>query len=310
MSDLESLSSTMRDLKKEFNLIIEPYRPILWRYCRAMTGSPWDAEDLVQETLTKTYAALPKLWQPIFPKSLLFRIATNTWINHCRKNNVQLDVFDDSTIISHDDADPFVVREAISALMEVLPPRQAVVVLLRDVFEFRASEVSEIMGIAEGAVKSILHRARAKLKAVQTTAQENIVMESPISYSPVVEEFIKAFNKRDPDAIAALLDDNATNDIIHVAVEYGREYIRKYSLNGWANDPIPMIAYNQVLWGKTVIIVLADYENNKKLYSIIELEHENNIIQGKKNYYFCQDLLAAAGEELNYPVLQNGYNHD
>ncbi|QGQ98665.1 hypothetical protein EHS13_29170 [Paenibacillus psychroresistens] len=34
-------------------------------YCKAMTGSPWDAEDLVQETLLKTYAVLPKLWQPL-----------------------------------------------------------------------------------------------------------------------------------------------------------------------------------------------------------------------------------------------------
>jgi DNA-directed RNA polymerase specialized sigma24 family protein len=67
LSDLEILSSTMRDTRKEFNLIIEPYRQILWRYCRAMTGSPWDAEDLVQETLIKTYAVLPKLYQPLFP---------------------------------------------------------------------------------------------------------------------------------------------------------------------------------------------------------------------------------------------------
>jgi hypothetical protein len=70
-----------------------------------------------------------------------------------------------------------------------------------------------------------------------------------------------------------------------------------------------MIAFNQVLWGKHVIVVLAD-ESDKQLYTIIELEHENNIIQSKKNYYFCQDLLVAAGVELNYPVHQNGYTHD
>ena len=86
MSDFESLGSTTRDIRKEFNLIIEPYRQTLWQYCRAMTGSPWDAEDLVQETLIKTYAVLPKLYQPLYPKALLFRIATNTWINQCRKN--------------------------------------------------------------------------------------------------------------------------------------------------------------------------------------------------------------------------------
>jgi RNA polymerase sigma factor (sigma-70 family) len=309
MSDLENLSSTMRDIKKEFNQIIEPYRQTLWHYCRAMTGSPWDAEDLVQETLMKTYAALPKLWQPLFPRALLFRIATHTWINQCRKNNLKLDEFEESHMIAQDDVDPFIVREAMATLMKALPPRQVVVVLLRDVFDFKASEVSEIMGIAEGAVKAILHRARVKLKLLQN-AEEAAPMDSLISYSPVVEEFIKAFNKRDPDALAALLDVNATNDIVHVAVEYGKEYIRKYSLNGWANDPLPMTAYKQVLWGNQVIVVLADYEGDQHLYTIIELEHENNIIYSKKNYYFCQDLLIAAGEELNYPVHLNGYTHD
>ncbi|MGX1265331.1 DNA-directed RNA polymerase specialized sigma24 family protein [Rossellomorea marisflavi] len=43
--DLESLGSPLRDLEREFKEKIEPYRSSLWRYCRTLTRSPWDAED-------------------------------------------------------------------------------------------------------------------------------------------------------------------------------------------------------------------------------------------------------------------------
>ncbi|WP_432767210.1 RNA polymerase sigma factor [Rossellomorea marisflavi] len=52
-ADLESLGSPLRDLEREFKEKIEPYRSDLWRYCRTLTRSPWDAEDLVQDTLLR-----------------------------------------------------------------------------------------------------------------------------------------------------------------------------------------------------------------------------------------------------------------
>ncbi|MGE6256912.1 sigma factor [Heyndrickxia sporothermodurans] len=63
---LEGLSNPLRDVKKTFDEMIIPHRPALWSYCYRITGSPWDAEDLVQETLIKAFSSLTKIWQPIY----------------------------------------------------------------------------------------------------------------------------------------------------------------------------------------------------------------------------------------------------
>ncbi|MCK9907264.1 RNA polymerase sigma factor, partial [Frankia sp. Cpl3] len=72
-----------RQAQNDFLTVIEPHRAALWKYCRYLTGSPWDGEDLFQQTLLKAYAALSQMWQPVVPKTYLFRIASHTWIDHC-----------------------------------------------------------------------------------------------------------------------------------------------------------------------------------------------------------------------------------
>jgi len=80
-NELEQLEHSTRELQRKFNDVIAPDREALWRYCMLLTKSPWDAEDLMQETLLKAYASLAQLFQPIYPKPYLFRIASNTWID-------------------------------------------------------------------------------------------------------------------------------------------------------------------------------------------------------------------------------------
>jgi RNA polymerase sigma-70 factor (ECF subfamily) len=256
LEELESLCHPLRDIRRLYHESIEPYRQSLWSYAYRLTGSAWDAEDLVQETLLRAFASLPKLWQPLFPRAYLFRIATNFWINECRKRHIDVDSYSEEDGFVDQDSDPFVVREAIAALAGMLPPRQAAVVLL-------------------------------------------------------IEAFVDAFNQRDADGIARLLNVEAVNDIVHVAEEIGRETIRKDSLTGWANDPLPMKGEYGVLWGKPVVIVTTKSEEIEQLYTIIELSLslEGNEIMSKRDYYFCQDLLIKAGESLQLPVHLNGYIH-
>src|SRR5438876_8997319 len=64
----------------------EPLRPDLHRYCRALTGSVWDAEDLVQDTLLRAFAKLGEVSLRVDnPKAYLFRIASNLWVDHFRR---------------------------------------------------------------------------------------------------------------------------------------------------------------------------------------------------------------------------------
>src|SRR5688572_32839231 len=63
----------------------EPLRPQLYRYCRALTRSPWDAEDLAQDTMARAFVTLAQMIEPPpNPRAWLFRVASNLWIDAIR----------------------------------------------------------------------------------------------------------------------------------------------------------------------------------------------------------------------------------
>src|SRR5260370_27285964 len=65
--------------------LYEPLRPELYRYCRHLTRSPWDADDLVQDVLFRAFAKLGGMHEPPEnPRAWLFRIASNLWIDRVR----------------------------------------------------------------------------------------------------------------------------------------------------------------------------------------------------------------------------------
>src|SRR6185295_1939066 len=71
---------------KRFLEIYEPLRPELYRYCRHLTRSPWDAEDLAQDVLARAFVTLGKLGAaPPNPRAWLFRVASNAWIDQQRR---------------------------------------------------------------------------------------------------------------------------------------------------------------------------------------------------------------------------------
>src|SRR3954462_10710889 len=65
--------------------VYEPLRPELYRYCRHLTGSPWDAEDMAQDALARAFVTLACMKEPPDnPRAWLFRVASNLWLNHVR----------------------------------------------------------------------------------------------------------------------------------------------------------------------------------------------------------------------------------
>lgn len=309
-SKLKDLGNPLRDVKKSFDELIIPHRQDLWRYCFRITGSPWDAEDLVQETLIKAFSSLSQLWQPINPKGFLFRIASNTWIDQCRKAKMKLDssVNIETELASNENIINFEVNEALQQLVIHLPPRQRVVLLLIDVFQFKAKEVGGMIGTTEGAVKALLKRARVKLEQVSNVEEykTNSVSLTEEQYK-IIGMYIECFNRRDPDGIAKLMDDTITNDIVHIAQEYGKDTVRQNSLTDWAKDPVEMKAELHELWGRPTIVQLAKYEDTYVIYDLNLVEFEGNKIVKQKDYYFCPELLAKAGEELQMRAYPRKY---
>jgi len=143
--------------------IVNRYRQELFRYCMMLTKSPWEADDLVQETLTKLFAL--GLKKPLsIQKAYLFRTATNAWIDICRKKKAYIEEPLDEFTSAAQDADPLELQDSMQYMLHLLPVGQVVVVLLIDVFHFTSKETAEMLSSTEGAVKAMLHRARAALR--------------------------------------------------------------------------------------------------------------------------------------------------
>src|SRR3989454_11923713 len=105
--------------------LYEPLRPELYRYCRHLTRSPWDADDLVQDALFRAFAKLGCMNEPPEnPRAWLFRIASNLWIDRVRA--LQPEPEPDPERASG--REPRAVREAAGELLaRPAPPQPAAV---------------------------------------------------------------------------------------------------------------------------------------------------------------------------------------
>lgn len=151
---MDAMTDPVRELRERFVQMTEPHRPALWRYCRHLTGSAWDAEDLVQDVLLRAFARLANLWQPIAnPRAWLFRIASNTWIDGLRRGSVPVDPLESAADVPATPSSGIEVADALAHLVVMLPPRQRVVVLLVDIFDFTGPEAAAMLGTTEGAIQ-------------------------------------------------------------------------------------------------------------------------------------------------------------
>lgn len=307
---LESMEESVRRLRKQFEDLVTSHRPALWRYCYKLTGSAWDAEDLVQETLAKSFARLAHFWQPLDARSYLFRVATNAWIDSLRRARVLIQDLDSAPEPADlaSSADPAETWSALETLVQVLPPRQRVIVLLTQVFDFTAPEAGAMLGMTEGAVKAALHRARVALRAETEPSARPKARLTPAASSSLVARYLDAFNRRDPEAIIALLDDKVTGDIIGVGEEYGLDVVRKYSLSEWAADPQPMWAEPGTLEERPVVYVFyRTPQDAKALAWIVSLDISDDRIATIRIYVFTPDLIQHAADQLGLPAFRTGY---
>jgi RNA polymerase sigma-70 factor (ECF subfamily) len=76
-NNLSAVAEAIRGPFQQFTQEFEPLRPELYRYCRYLTRTPWDAEDLVQDTLVRAFMLLgTSHGAPVHPKAWLFRVAS------------------------------------------------------------------------------------------------------------------------------------------------------------------------------------------------------------------------------------------
>jgi RNA polymerase sigma-70 factor (TIGR02960 family) len=246
---------------RAFGELVEPFRRELHVHCYRILGSLADAEDATQEALLAAWQGLPGFEERASVRTWLYRIATRRCLNMLRSAGrhpevplptdlpipeptrlgevTWLDPYPDALLgdIPDGAAGPEArveFRAAISlafvTALQLLPPRQRAVLILRDVLDFSAREVAGILDITEPSVTSLLKRARA-------TLSRELPDESPRSPAPpgsaeeqeLVARLTRAFEAADVDGIVALLTEDVWLRMPPVPLEYqGRELARQF----------------------------------------------------------------------------------
>ncbi|HKE51486.1 MAG TPA: sigma-70 family RNA polymerase sigma factor [Actinomycetes bacterium] len=222
-----------------FAALVEPYRSELQVHCYRMLGSLQDAEDAVQETLLAAWLGLAGFEQRSSIRTWLYRIATNRCLNVLRASSRRpvtasplpvsppepsrlgevpwLQPYPDVLLDDLPDENPgpearYESREVISlafvTAVQLLPPNQRAVLLLRDVLGYRASETAELLGLTEDAVTSALKRARATMDAARSPGPPPPLPGSPEERA-LLDRFVTAFTEQDVDALVTLMTDDA-----------------------------------------------------------------------------------------------------
>lgn len=170
-----------RSRAQQFERCVQPHLAGMYRFAFRLTGQRDDAEDLVQDVLTKLYPRADELLAVDQPGPWLNRVLYRHFIDLTRKyarradrpvsdimseavGQSFLDTLVDAGVEPDRHLDRAQLRSALDAALASLEPEQRSLLLLHDVDGWRQEEIADVLGIAVGTVKSRLHRCRAGLR--------------------------------------------------------------------------------------------------------------------------------------------------
>jgi RNA polymerase sigma-70 factor (TIGR02960 family) len=246
-----------------FRQLVGPYQGELQLHCYRILGSTQDAQDALQETLLAAWRGLAQFEGRSSIRTWLYRVATNCCLKALRSASrrppvdwplpgqdppepngmsevLWLQPYPDMLIEGLADAAPgpegrYEAAEAISlafvTALQLLPPRQRAVLILRDVLGFPNSQVADILDCSEDAAGSALKRARATMRTrfpSATAAQPPPRPDSP-EERDLVDRFTRAYQAGDVTAVVALLTGDVAVSMPPLPLEYhGRELVARF----------------------------------------------------------------------------------
>ncbi|WP_409289794.1 sigma-70 family RNA polymerase sigma factor [Peribacillus sp. SCS-37] len=286
-----------RRLRDEFTNITAGFSDDLWKYCKYITGSPWDGEDLYQETMIKSFAFLPQRWSDITDKKqYLFRVATNTWLDLCRKMKRETGILEDMPDEDIELSDRLILEEILILLHSRLTPKQTAAFLLLDVFQFSAEEAAGIVHSTPGGVYASVQRARKNIATMDFSKPDGVPRSQE---SETIQAYLTAFNDGDLEKMLQLFSEQTQNEAFLGFQEFSKEEMLKGSLKFGLPG---YYAREFVLWGRRVIIVLSP---EKEIHDLQVQEIENGRIVRHQSYFFRKELILAAAKELGMKAQLN-----
>jgi RNA polymerase sigma-70 factor (ECF subfamily) len=216
----------------------EQHRTELTAYCYRMLGSSADAEDAVQDTMVRAWRSFDRFEGRSSVRSWLYKIATNvcltmldgrqrrarpmdfgtagsaegpvpdphpevSWLEPIPDARVLPTVADPAEVAVSKES----VRLAFVAALQHLPAKQRAVLILREVLQWKASEVAELLGTTVASVNSALQRARATLAERDLDAPAPDDMDA--DHRELLTRYAEAFERYDVGALVTLLHQDA-----------------------------------------------------------------------------------------------------
>jgi len=138
----------------------------LYKYCLSLTNSEWLAEDLVQDTLIRLIKIKQREPNREINLTFLYTIAKNIFIDEKRKKT-EIPTSPDELFESSWDCTEW--DSLLEILYGTLPLRLAMLITLKDVFQYNSEEIAEMLRVSNESIKTALHRARISLRENATT---------------------------------------------------------------------------------------------------------------------------------------------
>ncbi|WP_371404803.1 sigma-70 family RNA polymerase sigma factor [Kribbella sp. NBC_00662] len=251
-----------------FRALTEPHRRELQVHCYRMLGSFQDAEDALQDTMLSAWRGLERFDGRASLRTWLYRIATNRCLDTLRaarrRPAKQWDIpgteppeptglgeihwlepypdalLDGAITVPLGPEARYEQTESISlafvTALQILPPRQLAVLVLRDVLGFHTNEVADMLDTTVESIKSALKRARAGMQRrlpVIAAGERRPADDSPAGDSPaedaIVAKFVSAYESADIDALVDLLTDDVFMTMPPMPLEYrGRDSVARF----------------------------------------------------------------------------------
>lgn len=228
-----------------FDALLTPYRRELQLHCYRLLGGLHDAEDALQETLLRAWRGVPRFEGRAPFRAWLYRIATNVCLSALASAGTRrrimpeneappstqmpprepaLDVawvepYPDAWMAGVPDPEPGPdaryerresVRLAFIALIQLLPPRQRAVLVLRDVLGWSAEETARVLETSVPSVNSALQRARATLQKHQSTSRDDrggTVHND--THRALLDHYVRSWENADVEGFVSVLREDA-----------------------------------------------------------------------------------------------------
>jgi RNA polymerase sigma-70 factor (ECF subfamily) len=248
-SEDTDLATALAGDQDAFQRLIGRYVREILLHCYRMLGSFHDAEDALQEVLLRAWRYLPSYEGRSTFRAWLYRIATNVCLKQGARKKKEppvvppmladaiaksaepwsnLTPYPDALLVAPD-VDPaarYDLRESVQlaflAAVQLLPPRQRAVLILRDVLGWSANEVAELLDSTVASANGALNRARATLEQQRSTGRLRIGREAPADNVALslVRAYIEAWDAVDVGRLAKLLRDDVVISMPPLPLRY------------------------------------------------------------------------------------------